>query len=604
MKSEQDPTLKQLQAFKNESERIRVSKDSRIAKNLKLVKGIFREGEKTISKVRGKQKTFFRKIWATTWRLTATMYQAYMKNPETFRVEGRDLDDDPRKAKVLQKVAEYRKDKLDNDNSLFLRLLWGIQAIFINGWVCGKIVWEYNEELGKDGPKPMIYPFEQVFPDLIAETEEEMRFIHFLNYMTDLDIEEMGLNAPAKAEMPASAPESNPIRDVRFASDTDPKTYDNASVSYSSPMGGTYPTPGSALDTEIDTITRRHRVYESFWKVKGKVMYALHIDFMHYLVKPKVSIYGNKFPIFTGQCLTEMHKLMGEGFPEPLEAPQESFNYNINMRKDNLAKAMTGHTFVSRFGGVDIDSLTHRRASGVTIVDDVGAVKHEDVPDVTQSSYIEADADEKMMDDMSGVNKTIDGQQDPEIKATTAQLNNDNSYAKIDLYMAIVGQTFFKGFTTELVRQIAMFETDEKILRIANERLRLEEETPDADEVYDIDIDIDCKINVGPGSVGQGLHVQQLLLAIDRGIQTMQSVPAIAQMGMIPREGLSVPNISALYKDLLPYIGIRNVKDYLITLPQPQMPVEAGAGDGTSTVNNDTRTTTRELVQQGSRGGV
>jgi hypothetical protein len=325
---------------------------------------------------------------------------------------------------------------------------------------------------------------------------------------------------------------------------------------------------------------------------------------MHFLVKPKVSIYGNKFPIFTGQCLTEMHKLMGEGLPEPLEGPQESFNYHINMRKDNLARAMTGHTFVSRYGGVDIDSLTHRRASGVTIVDDVNAVKHEDVKDVTQSAYIEADADEKMMDDMSGVNKTIEGQQDPEIKATTAQLNNDNSYAKIDLLMAIVGQTFFKGFTTELVRQIAMFETDEKIMRIANEKLRLEEENPDAEEVYDIDIDVDCKINIGPGSVGQGLHVQQIMLAIDRGIQTMQAVPALAEMGMIPQQGLNMPDISALYKELLPHLGIRNIKDYLITLPPPQMPVTGNSGGGTSTVNNDTRTTTRELVQQGSRGGV
>ena len=598
---EQLNTLKKLQAWKEESKQIRTAKDTRIAKNLKLFKGIFRDGDTTTSKVRGKNKTFFRKIWATIWRLTATMYQAFMKDPETFRIEGRDFNDDPRRASVLQKIVEYRRDRLMNNKSLFIKLIWAIQSIFVNGWVCGKITWEFNEEKGIDGPKVMIYPFEQVFPDLVAETDDDMRYIHFLNYLTDSDLEDMGMPI---SNLPASAPESNQIRDVRFQGDIDPRTFDNAQVNYTPLTGGSFPSPGSAPDTEAeDASVKRHRVYESFWWENGKVMYGVSIDFDTWVVEPKESIYGDKFPIFTGQCLTEMHKLIGEGFPEPLEAPQESFNYFLNMRKDNIAASLTGHTFVSRYGGVDLDSLTHRRAGGVTLMDDVNAVKHEQVPDVTRSAYLEAEADDRMSDDMSGINKTISGQQDPGIKATTAQLNQTNSSAKIDLYVAIVGNTLFQGFTYELARQVAMFETDENVFRIANARLREEEENPEGEEIFDVGIDMDVTVDVGPGTVGQGVHVQQLILAMDRGIMVMQAAPGLAQAGLIPPQGLAIPNLSVLWEELLPHIGLREKKKYSVILPQPQQSPGGGVGSQPN-VGGATQATNNELVQRGSLGGV
>jgi len=251
-----------------------------------------------------------------------------------------------------------------------------------------------------------------------------------------------------------------------------------------------------------------------------------------------------------------------------------------------------------------LDSLTHRRVGGVTLMDDVNAVRHEQVPDVTGSSYVEANADDQMMDDMSGVNKTISGQQDPGIKATTAQLNQSNSSAKIDLYVGIIG-LMFKGFYSELTRQIAMFETDEKIFRIANDKLRVEEQSAEGLEVYDIEIDADCVINVGP-TVGEGVHVQQIILAMDRAIMVMQAVPSLAQMGLIPPQGLNIPDVSALYTDLLPHIGLRDRKRYLINIPQPKQPA-GGGGIGTQPNVGGGRTATatnNELVQEGSLGGV
>jgi hypothetical protein len=596
---EKDPVLDRLNAWKEESKNIRASKDARNAYNLKLFKGLWRDEDNPKSKIRGKNKTFFRKIWATIWRLTATMYQAFLKDNETFRIIGRDLDNDPRKARVLQKMCEYRRDKMNSEGSLFLKFIWAIQNIFNYGFTCGKLVWNYDEAIGQDGPEFVLYPFEQVFPDLVAETKEKMRYIHFLNYLTK---EEMnGLDYDTKG-MQASAPESNQLRSVRYQGDADPQMYADVPTSYSSPFGGHYPTPGSTPDSQKDEEITRYRVYESFWREDGKIMYAVSLDFRHWLKEPKESAYGKRYPIVMGQCLTEMHKLIGEGFPEPLEAPQESFNYNLNMRKDNLATSMTGHTFVSRYGGVDLNSLTNRRTSGITLMDDVNAVKHEQMPDVTRNAYIEAGSDEAMMDEMSGITPGLRGMERTD-KATVAQINYQESNAKIDLYVALVGETFFRDFYRELARQIQMFETDEIVYRIANDNLNEEEETYGAETIYDVeDIDMDCMINVGPGTVGQNVHVQQTLLAMDRAIMTLQAVPALAQMGAIPPEGLKVPNVSKFFEKLLPNIGHRDLKEFFITIP-PVQPQEGGVGSPPN-IGGGTPATNAEMIQRGSAGGV
>ncbi|HDZ27466.1 hypothetical protein LCGC14_0514960 [marine sediment metagenome] len=576
-----DLRLQKLQSWKKESYDLRTSKDNRIAKNLKLMKGIWSDQTQTKSKITGKNKTFFRKIWSTVWRLTATMYQAYMKDPESFKISGRDLINDPRKAKVLQILTRYRKDVMMDTGNLFLKFIWAIINILTNGWTCGKLSWNPIT----DQSEFTLYPWEQVFPDMVAETDDKMRFITFLNYLTVDQMFDMGY--PVTDVIP-TAPETNQVRSVRFWNDIDPQVANRTPATYTgvgnAPTGGLYPRPGSAPDTQKVDHVKRYNVFESFWKDDGKIWYAVSLDFRHFLVEPMLSPYGDgsrptdRFPIVTGQCLTEPHKLIGEGMPEPLEGPQESFNHNMGMRKDNVASSMAGHMFVSRYGGVDIGSLTRRRVNGVTMMDDITAVKHEIVPDVTQTAYIEARADESMMNEMSGDTEAFRGQQKPEIKATTAKLNFQQSNTKPELYVAIVGETFFKRFHMELARQIQMFETDENSLRIANEELRQKEGGGPYDDIYNLDFNANCTMEIGAALTGQGPMVQQTLLVLNTANQSLASIASLAQLGAIPKEGIKIPNIAAIFEDLMPLLGHRDIERYTITIPPPQAPAGGAPG--------------------------
>jgi hypothetical protein len=425
-----------------------------------------------------------------------------------------------------------------------------------------------------------------------------MRYIHFLNYMTKEDME--GYNFENLDQCQPSTPQSNLLRSTRHMQTTDP---------LQNPGENEYPSPGRYEDDNKDKQIKRYNVYESFWKEKGIVMYGVSCDFKTWLKKPVISPYGQDFDnIVMGTCLTEAHKLFGEGFPEPLEGPQESYNYILNMRKDNVALAMTGHTFVSRFGNVDLQSLVNRRMGGYTLMDDIGAVQHEQVPDVTQSAYVEASADDAMMQEISGVTAGKVGMENAE-KATVAQINFTESNAKIDLYIAMVGETFIKDFFISLAKLIQKFENDWTVFRIANDKLRKENKSDSQEDIYDIDFEADCIINVGIGTVGRDIEIKQTLLAMDRAIMTMQAASNLAKLGVIPPEGLKIPNVAKFFETLLPKIGYRNINDYFVTIPPPQQvapgtggsPAMAGATQ--PQMGNLSIPAEANMVQEGGFGG-
>lgn len=603
-----DATLEMLQRQKSDSETKRSQHEAKWARAIKICKGIFLDGE-TTSKVRNVKKIYYRKIWSSIWRLVATMYQSFLKDKDNFNIEGRDMFNDPHKAKVLQKIVEYRRDQLDNRNALFIKMIWAFWDIFKYGVCYGKLAWIYRED--KDGrviedrPDYVAYPPEQVFPDMSAVTKDKMRYVHFLNYMTKEELESLGVtNIDAMEERD---PSGNQVRETRHAEGIDPLQSPGMSNDYGSRVGGEYPSAGKYEDGSKDSITKFYHIYESFWMENGKMMFGLHNDFKVFAIKngkkeKKLSPYGDEIPLIMGLCLTEPHQLIGEGFTEAGEAPQESYNYFLNMRKDNIAKAMTGHTFVERDGDVDIKSLLKRRVNGYTLVGSLNAVKHEDVPDVTRSAYVEASQDEAMMDDLTGDTKANRGMQEPEIKATTAQLNYAQSNIKIDLYIAMVGKTFMSNFYNELTRQIQLFENDITVMRVANERFRQEEGIEEADDIYDVGFEADCIINIGVGAAGREMEIKQTFLAMDRGIMAMQAISGLMQMGVSPPGGFEVPNLGEMFKDLLPKIGKKDLKRYLIKLP-PIQPQEGGGGGNANPDKGTNMTVAEEMIQGGGGGG-
>lgn len=592
----QNPLLQKICGWKSQSANMRQQYDARWAKNHKLFRGVFSEEETTKSRVRGRSKIYYRKIWASSWRMAASFYNAYLKDLDTFKIEGRGPEDEQR-AKVLQKMTEYRRDRMFRTQSLFIKTIWAFFNIINYGWTCGKWYWDYNPENGKDEPVYILYPNEQVFPDLSAETKEQMRYIIFVNYMTKEDMEEAGYENIEKA-VPTSQP-SNPLRQARYENTPDPMQ---------NPGTNEYPSPGRYNDNQRDNAFtgKTYEVWECFYKEKGKIKFSVSNAGKVELKKAEDSKYGDRYPVTMGTCLTLSHMLLGEGFPEPLEGPQESINATLNMRKDNVAQALTRGAIVSRHANIDLQSLVNRRTGSVTLTNDVNGIKWDEVPDVTQSSYMEAAADENMMAEMSGITAGKQGMENSD-KATVAQINFSEANAKIDLFIAIVGETYMKDFFSQLASMIQRFETDEKVFRIANDKFRQEAQAPYAEDVYNMDFEADCIMNVGLGTVGRDLELKQAFLAWDRAMMSNQSMLQLIQIGAAPMEGVRLFDPSAFAEDVFPKLGKKDLNKYFIRVQNAPQPEGGGMDKGLSgmmTPQGGESMPVDNMVQMGSMGGI
>ena len=109
--------LDRINSMKSASEdQISQYKD-RWSKNIKLLKGIFPEDERYQSKVRKRSKIFFRKIWATRWRILASLYNAFMRDLDAFKKDcdiilANRLDD------AIEDIRDkvYTRDLFGNDS--------------------------------------------------------------------------------------------------------------------------------------------------------------------------------------------------------------------------------------------------------------------------------------------------------------------------------------------------------------------------------------------------------------------------------------------------------------------------------------------------------
>ncbi len=572
-----DILLNKISRMYGESASMRLQYEDRWVKNMKLLKGIPIQDKSTVSKVTNRNKIYFRKIWAISWRLVAALYSAILRDEDNFKIEGRDLMNDVARAEFLQLMTKYRIDQLRRTDSLFLKHIWALKNIVDMGWCVGKFSWNYKPELDIDNPSYTLYPPEQVYPDFNAETKDKMKYIIFENYISKEEMEEMGyenINDAIPERLPISQ-----LKATRFANTgIDPSRYYGENE---------YPEPGTVAEEQDSINFNLYKVWEVFYKQKGKIMLCITNGRNRIIFKqPEESKYGKYYPVVMGLCLSEAHKLIGEGLPEPLEGPQESYNYIINMRQENVALALNKPTIVSRYGNVDLNALTNRGAGKVVLADEINSVQELRIDDVTQSAYKETQMDIAMMDDVSGVVAAIQGLEKSDT-ATQAQINFSQGTAKIDLYTAIVAETYYKDFITTLAYMIQRFETDETVFRITNQAFSFKNGFMLANP-YNLDFDADIRINVGP-NIGREQEIRQALLVLDRGTVYNQSMMQLLQLGAAPPEGLTLFNGAQIFKDLLPKLGQKEIDKYFVVIGQP--PVQQGA------VNNQTANAMTGLSQ-------
>lgn len=554
----------------------------RAARNMRLVKGLPVEDQSIVSNVRKRRKIYFRKIWSSGYRIVASLYQAFLQDLNQVKLEGRDEDRDPVHAKVLQKIVEYYRDRLMRRASLFTQLLWNFLDIVFIGDTNGKMFWRYNEATGEDYLDYKAYPLEQVGRDWTAVLPSEMRYCYFDNYMVKDQLEDEGYDNVDDAK--GCSVSSSPLRSVRYFKSPDPLMNVNTNPETNYPESGTGSQPSESPHTQL------YRAREFFWRKDGKIWFAvINPEGRVWLKEPKLWILQTVYPLITGSMLLEAHKAWGEGAPESGEGPQESLNYNLNVRKDNVDMALRVRPVYDRDANVDIAALLdHKTGMPIGVDGDVNAaLKFDRPPDVTQSSYTEGAQDIDMIDEYFGTNPTKQGNTNVS-KTGVAQINQQEGNAKIDLFIATVGETFFRQWYYVAAMMCSKLCTDQKVFKIANASLKKEDphshDGMNGENVYDLeDLDVDVIVQVGAGTVGRQVRIQQFTAFIGQSIQA-NNVTALMLKSGIKAPDMTMMNVTKMLIDLAPELGFKNAKDYEIDVTPPApaqapgQPGDAAAG--------------------------
>jgi len=572
----------------DESRTIRNRLEHDWARDQKIVKGIPIYAENPRSNVRKRPKMRFRKVWSSTVRILSSLWQAFLSDKQKFTIKGFDEEKDFRAAKVLEIMTRYRLNWLFRRRDGFTKLLWALNEAITPGLSVMKVHWKFNEEQEIDEPAFTNYPLEQVALDWQAPTFQESRYVYLENFLTKEQMEDLGYENIDEAS-PISVP-TLPLRDVRYHDSVDPQNargnsqqgnYTNGSV------GSAYPAPGTADgDTLKDFLQARYRVLECWERRKGKIwLSVVNPEGRTWLKKPIVSPYGSLYPVAVGSLLLEPHKLVPESIISPMAGPQEDLNMNINLRKDNQLLAMMGGWSVDKFGGVDTQSLANLRPGFIVRRNPgQGLIEPLKLPDVTQSSYAEASIDEGMIEEGMGIPPIKQGTASSSKTGVTA-LNLQEANAKESLFVATVAETLFRQIIYLLAYEIQLFETDEKIFRVANDNARTELnlKPEQHDNVFDIAFDMDLVIDVGLNEASRAIELQRQFMFIDRALQSNQAITLMLQAG-IKVDNPQMVDVSQFLKPIAKKLGIDNFQESLINLqaPEPEQEEQTGGPIGQS----------------------
>jgi len=578
-----DEVLDTMLAYYDESKTIRNTLEYRWTKNQKLLKGIPLYKEKDTSTVRKRPKIRFRKIWSNAVRLLASLYQAFLLDKNKFKIQGFDQLMDWMKARVLQVMTEYRLNWLYRRRDGFVKFIWSFLDCICPGTSVVKVHWKFNEDMDIDEPCITPYPLEQVCLDWAQATVSDMRYICLENYLTKDQMKEMDYNN-IEDTIAVEIPQSS-LRDTRFYEVGDPaRKISGTGGNYADgTIGDNYPSPGSTGEAVKDYVQLRYRVVECFYKKEGKIYFCVfNPDGFVWLQKPIVSPYGKIYPIAVGSVLLEAHKLIPESIVEPLEGPQEDLNMTMNLRKENQLLAMMGGWSIDKFGGVDRQALTNLRPGFVvTRNSGQGLVEPLRLPDVTQTSYVEANADQIMIDEMMGITQIKQGQTTTS-KTGVAAINLQESNAKESLFVSIVGETLFRQVIYLLAYQIQLFETDERIFRVANSRLNQELtiqgiDVSQRDNIYDLEFDMDVEVNVGLNEASRAVQLQRLFAFIDRALQSNNATTLMMRSGVQVQNPTMIDTSKAL-QDIAEQLQIDDFQKYVIPVAPPSIPQQQGGG--------------------------
>ena len=286
-------------------------------------------------------------------------------------------------------------------------------------------------------------------------------------------------------------------------------------------------------------------------------------------------------PFVVGSAFPEPHKMYGKDLPELVEDLQKEINAIRNQNREAVALGIRRPILVSRGANVDLMSLVNRRIGGVVMGDDISpsSVREMDTGGLTQGSAQEQAKNDSDFFETTSISPTQLGVSTKgEETATEASNIQANANKKISMIIKNLAETLFVPTFNMLLQLEQKHETVEFIEKITGRMLGLKFQDTDDDPTFAKDIiqgDFELTANTG---ISKQQQLNKFFLLIDRGNMVNQTTAQMVQTGVVDSKDAKFFDLMTMFERILPIVGEKNVKDFILRAKAPPLPEGAGPG--------------------------
>lgn len=216
--------------------------------------------------------------------------------------------------------------------------------------------------------------------------------------------------------------------------------------------------------------------------------------------------HGRK-PFIKGSWIDVPFKFYGIGVAEEVDPLQLELNTKRNQRLDNVNLGINKMWLVARSSGIDMGQLVSR-PGGVIVVNDINGIKPLDVPDVTQSSYLEEDKILNDIQNTTGISEYIRGAS-PERRQTAqeVEMKTEQAMSRLDYNFRVVSKVI-KDVILMMLKNNQQFITMDKETVAKN---NLDEFEYDVLSPEDVNHQFDVIVTVDPAGVMEKQNIQKMM---------------------------------------------------------------------------------------------
>ena len=513
---------------------------SKWRKNYSLSKSQHPDGSKYLSdQYRRRSRNFRGKTEASIRKNEAAMAVAMFSHEDVTSITAINKDDEAQ-TQAAENLHELVNSRLEDSVSWFLISIGAYHEAMVSGNVVSEQYWDYDRtadgEVKTDKPAIDLYPPENV---KISPYANWLDPIHSSPYVV---IEIPMFVGDIKDRMKADWIEA---ADSQILAAKNEMEYNQVRSSREGNKQAAGKDSASTAITDFDVVY----VHKNFIRKDGQDFYYMTLGTQSMLSEPVpvTEVYPHlkegERPLCRGCISVEPHVVYNRSLVDRVEGSQILINDIANLRMDNVRQVLNKRKYAMRGSGVDFSQLTQSHPGGVVLMDRLDAVREEETPDVTNSSYQEQNLLNVDFDDLAGSFSNASVATNRSLNETVGGMSmlQGNSNTLTEYQMRILVETWVEPVIRQVTRMVQFYEDDERIQEICGPEFTSES----------LQIPVKTRVSVGFGSTDPQQKVQKLLM----GLQAMAQV--------VPPEALVRLKGMKIIEEIFGYLGFNDGQAFI-----------------------------------------